>query len=194
MTEPDRERLGQAIAARRKALGLSLSAAAKIAGIDRGTWTATERATRQTEEYTYAGIERALQWVTGSVERILAGGEPGIHHSRTVHDSAGATDSVSATVYPATVRGTVSIPQPTVIVREDFDLDLQVRKVRALTTTDVRTKQALIEALIDLARDMEIDRARQADGEVDDVVVHANGQTSAYQIKAPAREPQEPAS
>lgn len=75
-TTEARERLGQLVSDRRRTLGLSLSAAARAAGLDRATWTGMERGTRRTEEYNYASIKRALKWDTGSVDRILAGGGP----------------------------------------------------------------------------------------------------------------------
>lgn len=77
MADERRVRLANAIEARRKELGLSLSAAARAAGgMDRGTWTAAERGTRDTEDYIYAAIERALQWLPGSAQAVLAGGQP----------------------------------------------------------------------------------------------------------------------
>lgn len=75
-TELDRERLGQQVALRRTQLGLSVSAAARIAQIDRGTWAGVEKAVRLTEQYNFAGIERALQWAPGSIAATLAGGNP----------------------------------------------------------------------------------------------------------------------
>lgn len=44
--------------------------------MDRGTWSSAETAERRTAEYHYAGIETALQWAPGSIDAILAGGEP----------------------------------------------------------------------------------------------------------------------
>ena len=76
VTERDRTRLGQRIADRRRELGLSVSAAARLAQINRATWTGTETASRRTEEYVYGGIERALQWAPGSIAATLAGGNP----------------------------------------------------------------------------------------------------------------------
>lgn len=57
-------------------MSLSVSAAARGAGIDRGTWTSVESGSRATEEYNFARIERVLGWGAGSVRSILAGGEP----------------------------------------------------------------------------------------------------------------------
>lgn len=71
-----RERLAQLIAAYRKRRGLSVRAAAGAAGIDRMTWTAAEKGTKRTAEYLYGPIERVLGWAPGSVDEILAGGEP----------------------------------------------------------------------------------------------------------------------
>lgn len=71
-----RDRLSRLVAARRKDLGLSVSAAARAAGINRATWSALERGERDTEEYLYSGIERAIAWAAGSIGVILAGGDP----------------------------------------------------------------------------------------------------------------------
>jgi hypothetical protein len=71
-----RRRLGALISRRRNELSLSLTAAAKAAGIHRDTWTGLERAERTTEPYIYGRFERVLGWSPGSIERILAGGDP----------------------------------------------------------------------------------------------------------------------
>ena len=61
---------------RRNALGLSVDAAAKIAGVSRNTWADVESAARNAETYTLGKIERALRWEPGSAERVLVGGSP----------------------------------------------------------------------------------------------------------------------
>jgi transcriptional regulator with XRE-family HTH domain len=68
--------LGQRVTERRKALGLSISSAARAAKIHRNTWSAIERGERETEEYIFGSVERALLWETGSADKILNGGEP----------------------------------------------------------------------------------------------------------------------
>lgn len=75
MDEPQ-ERLARYLQERRRELRLSVRAAAQAAGIDRATWTSAESAKRRTAEYHYAGIEAALQWEPGSIDAVLAGGEP----------------------------------------------------------------------------------------------------------------------
>lgn len=70
------DRLRRLIFERRRQLTLSVSAAAKAAGIHRNTWAALERGERETEDYIFGGVERALRWKTGSVDAILAGGNP----------------------------------------------------------------------------------------------------------------------
>lgn len=55
---------------------MSVSRAAKLAGIDRGTWTGVEEATRATESYNYSRIERVIEWQPGSIDAILEGGMP----------------------------------------------------------------------------------------------------------------------
>ena len=72
----ERQRLAALIKQRRRKQGLSLSAAAEAAGIDRATWTSAETGRRKTYEHLYAAIERALLWAPGSIETVLAGGDP----------------------------------------------------------------------------------------------------------------------
>lgn len=68
--------LGQRVTERRTALGLSISSAARVAGIHRNTWSAIERGERETESYIFGGVERAMLWEPGSTDKILNGGEP----------------------------------------------------------------------------------------------------------------------
>lgn len=68
------ELLQAAIRERRIELGMSISAAARIAGVSRATWTGAERGERATEAYNFGAIERALRWPAGTIERLLAGG------------------------------------------------------------------------------------------------------------------------
>lgn len=71
-----RSRLARAIGARRKQLGLSQPQAAKLAGVARNTWASAEDGARTIRSHNYRGIEKSLQWGTGSVEAILDGGDP----------------------------------------------------------------------------------------------------------------------
>lgn len=71
-----RHRLGKLVERRRIELGLSVRAAAKLAGIDRATWAALEDGSRLTQDRHYAGIERALQWPTSYVQSIASGEHP----------------------------------------------------------------------------------------------------------------------
>jgi transcriptional regulator with XRE-family HTH domain len=72
----ERDLLAKKVRARRVELGLSVRAAAQAADIDRNTWSYLEDGSRRTSEFKYAGIERALQWESGSVAAILEGREP----------------------------------------------------------------------------------------------------------------------
>jgi transcriptional regulator with XRE-family HTH domain len=83
----DRERLADCVAQRRKELQLSASQAARLARVARGTWIAVEKAERATEDYNYAGFERALQWQLGSMEAVLAGGDPTPEELTTARDT-----------------------------------------------------------------------------------------------------------
>ncbi|MEW2474654.1 helix-turn-helix domain-containing protein [Micromonospora gifhornensis] len=71
-----RVRLAEMIRTRRLELGLSVSAVARTAGIDRATWASAEKGERDTQPHNWAGIERALNWRPGSIASILAGGDP----------------------------------------------------------------------------------------------------------------------
>lgn len=71
-----RERLAKTISARRLELGLSASAAARAAGIDRNTWSSAEKGERETQAHNWVGLERALRWRPGSVAAILDGRDP----------------------------------------------------------------------------------------------------------------------
>lgn len=68
--------LGQQIATRRKDQRLSVSEAARRAGVHRLTWTAWESGKAAPVEHRYAAIESTLSWARGSVESIQNGGEP----------------------------------------------------------------------------------------------------------------------
>lgn len=80
--ERDRRGLGQQIKDRRAELGLSIVAAAAAAGINRNTWRSVEHGERETEDYTYGNIERALAWRPGTIAAIRSGRAPApsAHH------------------------------------------------------------------------------------------------------------------
>lgn len=137
MTEPNRERLGHAIESRRKAMGLSLSAAARLAGVDRATWTGSERGTRQTETYNYASIERALKWVPGSVETVLAGGDP------------------IELPQPDSGRPRVDLAR----IPPDFNLHVELARARALDIPP-HTRALLIRTLMDIEEQLQAQRER----------------------------------
>lgn len=71
-----RRRLGELVKKRRIELSLSVRAAAKVAGIDRATWTGLEEGTKVTQDRHYAGIERALRWPTGYIASVASGVHP----------------------------------------------------------------------------------------------------------------------
>lgn len=137
-TEPDRGRLGELVSKRRRELGLSISAAARNAGIDRATWTGTERGARRTEAYNFAGIERALTWEPGSIDRILTGGEP-----------------APADQHPA------AAPEPA----PDFDLKEEIDRVLRLdypASTKLHIIQGLMKLHEQAQRERETRRGRTA--------------------------------
>src|SRR3954453_21941659 len=91
-----RQRLGELVLARRHELGLSLREAARRAGIMRPTWTGMEHGSRRTAAYNFAAIERALDWRSGSIEAVLAGGQPHTSLAPTSSTEASAAGGVAA--------------------------------------------------------------------------------------------------
>lgn len=72
-------RLGRFVQQRRAAKGLSQSAAAASAGINRGVWSSIEKATgSKPYDTTIAAVERTLDWQPGSVDAVLGGGVPSL--------------------------------------------------------------------------------------------------------------------
>lgn len=72
----NRRRLGMLIKQRRAELGLSKLRAVQAAGVGRDTWSGAEDATRETDVRSLRKIERVLRWQPGSINAILAGGDP----------------------------------------------------------------------------------------------------------------------
>jgi ribosomal protein L30/L7E len=70
---------------RRRDLGMAWSRIAADAGITVETLRALRRGANEPSNLTKSGIERALQWGRGSVDKVLAGGEPTL--SRTPEES-----------------------------------------------------------------------------------------------------------
>lgn len=69
--ETAQQRLARRVRQRRMELGLSVRAAAKVAGIDRDTWSKLEDGTRATQDRNYNAIERTLEWPQGEIDSIL---------------------------------------------------------------------------------------------------------------------------
>lgn len=67
---------GDQVKNRRIELGLSQSAIAQAAGVDRDTYRALERDERWPQDKNRAKIERALGWAPGSLEQLHDGGDP----------------------------------------------------------------------------------------------------------------------
>ncbi len=135
MEEDGRTRLRQLVRERRTALGLSVRAAARNAGIDRDTWADMESGSRILRDYNYASVERALRWKPGSVDAVLAGGQ--------------------ATIEPELAR---DIDEEVELVRRDARLTpaMKVRIIRLIHERREREKAAglaetrsIIEALRD---------------------------------------------
>jgi transcriptional regulator with XRE-family HTH domain len=77
MADSRHERLDAAIADRRLELGLSWKEVAQAADISEATLRAIRNGANEPSALTARGIERALGWTAGSVERVLDGGAPG---------------------------------------------------------------------------------------------------------------------
>lgn len=77
-TEAVQHRLGETIRDRREALGWTMSAAARSAGVHRLTWRAWEVGKSMPEPHNYMRIERALMWAPNTVKAVLRGGNPRI--------------------------------------------------------------------------------------------------------------------
>lgn len=75
MTTPDLERLATLVKRRRTELRLGTEPAAKLGGISKDTWKRVE-AGQKVWDRSYAGIDTALQWASGSCLRVLAGEDP----------------------------------------------------------------------------------------------------------------------
>lgn len=83
---PDAQaRLADLIEKRRLQMGLSTSAAAREARIDRATWSSAEKGARL-RDYNLTAIERVLRWAPGSIEEILVGGDPVLLAEGEVYD------------------------------------------------------------------------------------------------------------
>lgn len=104
----DLGRLATAVKRRRLELYPSRLAAAKSAGVSKDTWRKVEEAEPGVREVSYARIDSALGWVTGSCEHIAEGGEPVVSHVSTGPDGqAVMTVDVPASLLPEDVRGIV---------------------------------------------------------------------------------------
>lgn len=72
---PDLERLAQLALARRRHLGLTVTAITAKVGLSKDTYAHIEKAEPVTAS-SYAKAERALGWGAGSIRNVLNGGEP----------------------------------------------------------------------------------------------------------------------
>lgn len=89
MATRDLRRLAARVKAHRLELYPSRLAAAKVAGISKDTWQRVEEA-EGVREATYAKVDRALRWATGSSIAVAEGGEP------VLVDAAGEVAGVPA--------------------------------------------------------------------------------------------------
>lgn len=80
------DRLGDAVRQRRQSLGLTITGAAKAAGISHITWIRVEKG-EPVRPLTWAAVERTLRWAPGSCRAAATGGEP-----RLIDEPAPLTD------------------------------------------------------------------------------------------------------
>ncbi|MCX4596186.1 hypothetical protein OG819_42995 [Streptomyces sp. NBC_01549] len=85
----DLERLAHLVRGRRLELKLGIEPAARLAGMSKDTWKKVEAAREDVRATSYTGIERALQWASGSCLRVLEGGEPVISETSPAGTGSG---------------------------------------------------------------------------------------------------------
>lgn len=91
MTTPDLERLATLVQKRRTELRLGIEPAAKLGGISKDTWKRVE-AGQKVWDRSYAGVDTALQWASGSCLRVLAGHDPVVNEDLPHADSVKVAD------------------------------------------------------------------------------------------------------
>ncbi|PWK81647.1 helix-turn-helix protein [Lentzea atacamensis] len=96
-TDDARQRLGDLVAARRKELGLSKEAAARLAGISSITWKRIEDGD-PVQDAKYASASTALNWDPSAMENYLADGLPPHEPSPAEDFIADAPDPVVETM------------------------------------------------------------------------------------------------
>ena len=117
--QPDLDRLAGAVKARRIQLHPSRVAAAAAAGVVKDTWRRVEEG-RPVREVTYAKMEPALNWATGSCAAVLAGDGP-----TEIDPVPGAPDAVMSRLDPSVVSEVVQLAA--------------IATTRGLTADEIRT-------------------------------------------------------
>ena len=90
-------RVGEAIAARRRELDLAQRTLARDKVINAGTLIDVEKGRRWPRDGTRARLERALGWTPGTIERLRAGGTPGLEVDGERDETMGGSTTVEAT-------------------------------------------------------------------------------------------------
>lgn len=128
-TPRDLARLAKAVKTRRVELHPSRLAAAQAAGVSKDTWQRVEEGL-SVRDVSYAKMDPALRWVTGSCALIAEGGEPVLADYR--EDSAGGymVSKVPPSLLPEDVRRVVTdsamATAANLTVREIHDLSDRV--------------------------------------------------------------------
>lgn len=143
MTAGPRARLAELIKSRRRELRLSEREAAERGGLARNTWASAEAGNRQPAERTAAGIEVALEWAPGSVDRVLAGGDPVVQPT------------------PPSTRAETTSAGPRRRAFFAFDLEAELERIRHLDLP-AEARLRLIRDVLDLYEEVVRDGARDS--------------------------------
>lgn len=93
---PERQRLTRLIEQRAGELDLDWNAVAELAGLTKEGLRGVRFGNGRMRVKTKGGLERALQWTAGSVDRILAGGDPNVVHHASARLSSTSDAAVEA--------------------------------------------------------------------------------------------------
>jgi transcriptional regulator with XRE-family HTH domain len=93
--ETGRARLARLVEEARVAKGLSVREAARLAGVNRATWTAVEDSDRVPQSPKAALMEPVIDWGPRSFDAVVAGGEPTLLHGTGPSEEMPGEESAS---------------------------------------------------------------------------------------------------
>lgn len=129
---------------------MSLTDAAKLAGVARNTWMTAESGARAVRDQNFAGIEAAMRWVAGSVASVMHGGEPTVAEpapaGRYNTDPPHGYRPIAPSQYPVPhmPRSDVGVP---------FDVTAEVDRIRRLNLP-AEARLRLIRGVLDLYEEL----------------------------------------